>query len=112
MNPAPPVTRIRAPAPRRGAVASVASVTAPLSDRALDGPGEPSGVVVVAGELGRPEERRDGPGVGPVPVVDLAEQAPVGDVVVQDVGDLELAATRRGKRVDDRERVRTEEVDA
>ena len=52
MNPAPPVTRIRARVVRRG----VASVTGPSADRALDRPGEPSGIVVVAGELRGPEQ--------------------------------------------------------
>src|SRR5436190_23110330 len=105
MKPAPPVTRIRARAPRRGA-----SVTGPSADRTLDRPGEPTGVVVIASELGRPEQRGDGAGVRPVAVVDAAEQAVVGDVVVQDVRDLELATSRGRERVDDREGVRAEKV--
>src|SRR5258705_4366993 len=108
MTRAPPVTRVRVPAPRRTALASL---TGPLSDRALDRPGEPSGLVVVPGELGGPKEGGYRPRIGPVAVVDPAEQAPVGDVVVEDVGDLELAAARGGEGVDDRERVGPEEVD-
>ena len=78
----------------------------------LTGGDEPAGGVVLGGQLGRAQERRDRPGVGPVAVVDRAVEAAVGDVVVEHVGDLELAAARREQVVDDRERVRAEEVDA
>src|SRR6476659_8853319 len=116
MNPAPPVTRIRASGARRGswppAPPDVAwSVTA-SADRPLDRSRELAGLVVVAGELGGPDQRGHRAGVGPVAVVDPVVQATVGDVVVEDVGDLELAASGRGERVDDRERVGPEEVDA
>ena len=46
-----------------------------------------------------------------MPVVDPAEEPAVGDVVVQDVGDLELAAARWREGVDDGEGVRPQEVD-
>ena len=64
------------------------------------------------GDLGRPEERRDGAGVGPVAVVDAREEPAVRDVVVEHVGDLELAAARRREVLDDVERVGAQEVDA
>ena len=67
---------------------------------------------VVGGELGGPQQRRHRPGVGPVALVHPREEAPRRDVVVEDVGDLELAAAGRGEVVDDVERVGAEEVDA
>ena len=51
------------------------------------------------------------PGVRPMPVVDAAEQAAVGHVVVEDVGDLELAAAGGRQVLDDLERIRPQEVD-
>ena len=45
-------------------------------------------------------------------LVDAREESPVGDVVVQDVGDLELAATGRREVIDDVERVGPQEVHA
>ena len=78
----------------------------------VDGRVEPALGVVRGRQLGRPQQRRHGPGVRPVAVVDLGEQAAARDVVVEDVGDLELAATRRRQSLDDVEHVRPEEVHA
>ena len=63
------------------------------------------------GQLGGPQQRGDRARVGPVPLVAGRVEAAVGDVVVEDVGDLELAAAGRRQRVDDVEGVRAEEVD-
>ena len=87
------------------------SGTAQPTGRLTGGVRRPGGVVG-GGQLGRAQQRGHGPGVGPVALVDRAEEAAVGDVVVEDVGDLELAAARRQQVGDDIEGVRSEEVDA
>src|SRR5205823_3176806 len=63
-------------------------------------------------QLSRTQQRGHRARVGPVAVVDPGEQAALRDVVVEHVGDLELAAAGRGEVVDDLEGVRSEEVDA
>src|SRR5690242_618551 len=103
MNPAPPVTRRR----RYARVAPTGS-----GDRSRDRWREAAVGVVRRGHLGRAEQRRHGPGVRPVTLVDGAVETSVGDVVVEHVGDLELAATRRQEVVDDRERVAPQEIHA
>src|SRR3954451_12512795 len=100
MNPAPPV-----PSSRDRARPSGIS-----SDRPRGRWAEAPGGVVVAGELGGAEQARNGAGVRPVTVVDPREEPAVGDVVVEDVGDLELASFRRREAADDIERVGPEEV--
>ena len=52
------------------------------------------------------------PGVHPGAGVDLGEQPAAGDVVVEHVGDLELAAAGGRQALDHVERVRSQEVDA
>src|SRR6187551_1405006 len=104
MKPAPPVT-----SSRFGSVA-ITRVARPSPERTLHGRRQTAGGVVIAGELGGAHQRRDGPRVGPLALVDPGEEATLRDVVVQDIGDLELAATRRGEPVDDTERIGAEEV--
>src|SRR3954452_20222109 len=95
MNPAPPVTSSR-PNAR----------SSPTSgDRPRDGWRQPPGGIVLGGHLGRAQERRDGPGVGPVPTVDGAEQVAGRDVVIEHVGDLELPAAGWQEVVDHSERI-------
>src|SRR5690348_8893237 len=103
MNPAPPVT-----SSRRYVRASLTA----SADGPADGRREAALGVVRGRHLGRPQERGDGPRVGPVALVDGAVETALGDVVVEDVRDLELATTRRQEVVDDRERVAPEEVHA
>src|SRR5262245_38026913 len=100
MNPAPPVTSSRS---------NGRALVAMSADGPGDGSGQPAGGIVGRGHLGRTEKRRHGSGVGPMTVVDRAVETPVGDVVIEDVGDLQLATTRRQQVVDDRERVRSQE---
>ena len=83
-----------------------------LGHRAGDGGLEPAGGMVLGRDLGGAQQGRHGSGVGPVTLVDPAEQGAQRDVVVEHVGDLELAAARRQEAVDDLEGVRPEEVDA
>src|SRR5688500_3490599 len=97
MNPAPPVT-----SSRRGSGTAVGPVGRWR--------GESTGRVVVPCKLGGAQEAPDGARIGPVPVVDLGEQATARDVVVEHVGDLEFTATGRGESVDDIERVGAQEV--
>ena len=78
----------------------------------VTGARQPASGVVGGGQLGSPQERRDRPGVGPVTLVHGAVEALAGDVVVEDVGDLELAAAGRQEEVDDPEGIRPEEVHA
>src|SRR4051812_42838278 len=99
MNPAPPVTRSR----------PYAAVT--LADGPLDRTREATGVVVVAGQLGRPDQGSHGAGIGPLAFVDPGEEPPIGDVVVENVGDLEFTAPRRCQTIDHGECVRPEKVD-
>src|SRR3954452_10419267 len=103
MNPAPPVTS-RCPNER--------SSSTVLGDRPGDGRLEPAGGVILGRDLGRAKQGRHGPGVGPVTLVDAAEQGTQRDVVVEHVGDLELAATGRQEAVDDLEGVGPEEAHA
>src|SRR5574338_1679724 len=100
MNPAPPVTRRCRYSRSRSAM------------RPLDRGRQPSGLVVVASELGRAQQARDRAGVRPMTLVDAREEAAALDVVVQHVRDLEFATGRRGETFDDVERVRPQEVHA
>src|SRR3954452_426269 len=102
MNPAPPVTRRR----------SNDRVSVMSADQAGDGWRQPAGRVVLGGHLGRAEEGRHGAGVRPVTLIDRAVEIPVRDVVVEHVGDLELAATGWVEVLDHLEDVRAKEVDA
>ena len=83
----------------------------PSPDRAADRRRQAPRGVVLGGQLGCPEQRGDGPGVGPVALVDRAVETAIGDVVVEHVGDLELATAGRQQVVDDVEGVRAQEVD-
>src|SRR5688572_7542074 len=102
MNPAPPVTS-RWPRDRR---VPTVSAQRPAGRR-----GEATGGVVGGRHLGSAEQRRDGARVGPDALVDAGEETPVRDVVIEDVRDLELAATGWREPFDDVERVGPEEVD-
>src|SRR6476659_5654856 len=106
MNPAPPVT-----SSRFGSIA-ITRAARPSPERTLHGRSEAAGGVVVAGELGGAHQRWDGTRVGPLALVDPGEETTVRDVVVQDVGDLELATTRWREPVDDTEGVGAKEVHA
>src|SRR3954447_21501234 len=102
MNPAPPVTRRR----------SNDRVSVMSADQAGDGWRQPTGRVVLGSHLGRTKEGRHRARVRPVAVIDRAVEIAVRDVVVEHVGDLELAATGWVEVLDDLEDVRAEEVDA
>ena len=94
------------PAGHQEAAELAISHVPPSVRRPLDRRCQPAGGVVVAGQFGCPQERGHRAGVRPVPVVDAAEQPAVGHVVVEDVGDLELAAAGRREVLDDLERIR------
>src|SRR3954454_6999544 len=104
MKPAPPVTNSRF-----GSIA-ITRAARPSPEWTLHRRREAARRVVIAGKLGGTQQRRHRPRVGPVALVDPREEPTVRDVVVQDVGDLELAAPRRREPVDDAERVGPEEV--
>src|SRR5688572_6766279 len=57
-------------------------------------------------------QRLEGPGIGPVAVVDVVLQFPPGNVGVVHGGDLELAARRRLDAADDVEDLTIEEIEA
>src|SRR4051794_21287724 len=101
MKPAPPVTR------RRSNL-----LAAPTSgDRPRDGWRQQACGMVLSSHLRRAEERRDRPSVGPMPAIHRAEQVAGRDVVVEDVGDLQLTTSRWQEVVDDGEGVRSQEID-
>src|SRR4051812_10778661 len=102
MKPAPPVTRSRP-----NALASRTS-----GDRPSDGWRQQACGIVLSGHLGRAEERRNRPGVGPMTAVGRAEKVARRYVVVEDVGDLQLATSRWQEVVDDGEGIRSQEIDA
>src|SRR3954470_5217903 len=102
MNPAPPVTRRR----------SNDRVSVMSADQPGDGWRQPTRRVVLGSHLGRTKEGRHGAGVRPVALIDRAVEIAVRDVVVEHVGDLELAATGWVEVLDDLEDVRAQEVDA
>src|SRR6185436_7778514 len=104
MKPAPPVT-----SSRFGSIA-ITRVARPSPERTLHGRRQTAGRIVVARQLCGAHQRRDRSGVGPLTLVDPGEEPAVRDVVVQHVGDLELAATRWGEPVDDTERIGAEEI--
>ena len=97
MKPAPPVTRSRRKCGSIDWVTTWAWPEARAGDR--------------LGQLGRANERSDGPGVRPKAVETPGEEV-VREVVIEKVGDLELAAEGWDETVHDAERVGPQEVHA